>query len=91
MLKETRILGVVCVLLAATPLSAQGKDASCSAFAGTWYGAFRVLTDDGRSTRDNAVIVLSGDCSNVTGSAGSAIDRQMPISAVQLVGGVAGR
>jgi len=86
MLSETRIFGVVCVLLAAMSPSAQGKEASCSAFAGTWYGAFRVFTDDGRSTRDNAVIVLSGDCSNVTGSAGSSIDRQTPISAVQLVG-----
>jgi ketosteroid isomerase-like protein len=86
MLKKTWMFGAVCLLLMATSLSAQTKDASCSAFSGTWYGSFRVLTPDGRSTRDNAVIVLTGDCRNITGSAGSNIDQQSPISRVQFTG-----
>jgi len=86
MLKQTWILGVVGLALTATPLSAQNKDGSCPAFGGTWFGSFRVLSDDGRSTRDNAVIVLAGECGDLSGSAGSGIDRQMPIGAVQLVG-----
>ncbi len=80
------MFGAVCLVLTATSLSAQTKDVSCSAFSGTWYGSFRLVTPDGRSTRDNAVIVLAGDCRNMTGSAGSSIDQQAPISRVQFTG-----
>lgn len=71
------------ILVTATALSAQTKDVACSAFSGTWFGSFRVVTPDGKSTRDNAVIVLAGDCGNMTASAGSTIDQQSPISRVQ--------
>jgi ketosteroid isomerase-like protein len=86
MLMKIWMFGAVCLLLTATSLSAQTKDVSCSAFTGTWYGSFRLVTPDGRSTRDNAVIVLAGDCRNMTGSAGSSIDQQAPISRVQFTG-----
>jgi ketosteroid isomerase-like protein len=66
--------------------SSQTTSSSCSAFAGTWYGSFRVLTPDGKSTRDNAVIVLAGDCAHITGSAGSDIDHQMPVRDVLVSG-----
>jgi ketosteroid isomerase-like protein len=36
--------------------------------------------------RDNAVIVLRGDCGNMTGSAGFYIDQQSPISLVRVTG-----
>lgn len=74
------------LLLPAIPLSAQTKHASCSPFSGTWYGSFRVVGPDGSSTRNNAVIVLTGDCRNMTGSAGSSIDQQSPISSVRVAG-----
>jgi len=86
MLTKTWMFGAVCLLLVATSLPAQTKDTSCSAFSGTWYGSFRVFTPDGRSNRDNAVIILTGDCRDMTGSAGSSIDRQSPISLVQVNG-----
>ena len=80
------MLGALCLLMAPTCLSSQTTDSSCSTFAGTWYGSFRVLAPDGKSTRDNAVIVLAGDCGHITGSAGSGIDQQMPVSSVQVTG-----
>jgi hypothetical protein len=80
------MFGTVCLLIAMTSLGAQTNDVSCSAFSGTWYGSFRLVAPDGRSTRDNAVIVLTGDCGNMTGSAGSNIDQQSPISRVQFTG-----
>src|SRR5215471_239172 len=83
MLMKMWMLGALCLLVTATALSAQTKDVSCSAFSGTWFGSFRIVTPDGKSTRDNAVIVLTGDCGNMTGSAGSNIDQQSPISGVQ--------
>src|ERR1700745_927010 len=86
MLMKIWLFGAVCLLLTATSLLAQTKDVSCSAFSGTWYGSFRLVTPDGRSTRDNAVIVLAGDCRNMTGSTGSSIDQQAPISRVQFTG-----
>lgn len=86
MLKKTWMSGAVCLLLTATSLSAQTKDVSCSAFSGTWYGSFRIVTPDGKSVRDNAVIVLIGDCKNMTGSAGGNIDQQAPISRVRFTG-----
>lgn len=84
MLMRIPVLGALCLLMAPTCLSSQTADSSCSTFAGTWYGSFRVLTPDGKSTRDNAVIVLAGDCGHITGSAGSGIDQQMPVSSVQV-------
>jgi ketosteroid isomerase-like protein len=78
------VFGPLCLLLTVMPLSAQTKAPSCSPFAGTWYGSFRVVTPDGKSTRDNAV--LAGDRGNMTGSAGSTIDTQSPISRVQFSG-----
>lgn len=77
-------LGALCLLTASTCLSSQTTDSSCSTFFGTWYGSFRLVAADGKSTRDNAVIVLTGDCGHITGSAGSDIDRQMPVSNVQV-------
>lgn len=76
----------LCLLIASPCLASQITDSSCSTFSGTWYGAFRVVTPDGKSTRYNAVIVLAGDCGHITGSAGSGIDQQMPISSVQVTG-----
>jgi hypothetical protein len=43
---------VFCVRAAVTGLSAQTKDISCSAFSGTWFGSFRIVTPDGKSVRD---------------------------------------
>jgi len=86
MAKKILMFCVPCLLLMGPPLTAQVKDASCSSFSGTWYGSFRVLTPDGSSTRDNAVIVLTGNCENMIGSAGSTIDQQSPISQVQFIG-----
>lgn len=83
---KTQMLGALCLLVTTMALSAQTKHSPCSAFAGTWFGSFRVVTPDGKSARDNAVIVLTGDCANMTGSAGSTIDQQSPISAVQFAG-----
>ena len=80
------LLAALCVLMVSTCLSSQTTDSSCSTFSGTWFGSFRVVTPDGKSTRDNAVIVLKGDCGHITGSAGSEIDRQMPITKVQVTG-----
>jgi len=79
-------LGAVCLLLMATSLSAQTNPTPCSGVSGTWYGSFRVRTPDGRSNRDNAVIVLTGDCGHLAGSAGSSIDQQSPIGDVQFGG-----
>lgn len=73
-------------LLSVMSLAAQTLDAPCSAFSGTWYGSFRVAAPDGKSTRDNAVIVLAGDCKHMTGSAGSTIDQQSAISDVTFTG-----
>lgn len=86
MLTRIPILGAFCLLLAPTCLWSQKAVSSCPAFAGTWFGSFRVVTPDGKSTRDNAVIVLAGDCGHITGSAGSGIDQQIPVSAVQVAG-----
>jgi ketosteroid isomerase-like protein len=86
MLMKITMFGALCLLVTAQSLSAQTNDLSCSAFSGTWFGSFRILTPDGKSTRDNAVIVLTGDCEHMTGSAGSTIDQQSPISNVQFTG-----
>lgn len=80
------VLGALCLMMALTCLSSQTTDSSCSTFSGTWYGSFRIVTPEGKSTRDNAVIVLAGDCGHITGSAGSGIDQQMPITSVQVTG-----
>lgn len=86
MLLRIPMLGTVCLLMASTCLSWQTPDSSCSTFSGTWYGSFRIVAADGKSTRDNAVIVLAGDCGHITGSAGSGIDQQMAVGAVQVTG-----
>jgi ketosteroid isomerase-like protein len=86
MQKQTGLFGVVCLLAMVMPLLAQTRDASCSAFSGTWYGSFRVVTPDGRPMRDNAVLVLACDGGTVTGSGGGKIDQQSPISHVELNG-----
>jgi ketosteroid isomerase-like protein len=86
MLRKICLLGAICLLAAPMPSCAQTENASCSAFAGTWYGSFRVITPDGRSARDNAVLVLTGDCKTMAGSAGSTIDQQLPISGVKFTG-----
>ncbi len=86
MLSKLRAVGGVWLLTSALSLAAQAKDAPCSAFTGTWYGSFSVAAPDGKSMRDNAVIVLTGDCANMSGSAGSSIDQQSPISRVQVTG-----
>jgi ketosteroid isomerase-like protein len=86
MLRKIWVFGPVCLLLMAVSLSAQTKDASCSAFSGTWYGSFRVFTPDGKSVRDNAVLVLTCDSGTMAGSAGSNMDQQAPISRVQFTG-----
>jgi hypothetical protein len=75
--------GAVCLLTTAMWLSGQIKDGSCSAFSGTWYGSFRIVTPDGKSMRDNAVLVFTGECGTMHGSAGSTIDQQSPITQVQ--------
>jgi ketosteroid isomerase-like protein len=87
---ETHVLmkmwlsGTVCLLTTVMSLSGQTKDGSCSGFSGTWYGSFRIVAPNGKSMRDNAVLVLTGDCATMYGSAGSTIDQQAPISRVQL-------
>jgi ketosteroid isomerase-like protein len=81
------VFGPVCLLVMAMSMSAQTKDAPCSAFSGTWYGSFRVVTPDGKSVRDNAVLVLTCDSGTMAGSGGSNIDQQAPISRVQFTGG----
>lgn len=86
MLTKMWVFGGVWLLMSVTSLAPQTRDARCSAFSGTWFGSFRVVTPDGKSTRDNAVIVLTGDCATMTGSAGSTIDQQSPISRVQVNG-----
>jgi len=86
MLMKIGVFGAVCLLVMAMPLSAQTKDASCSAFSGTWYGSFRVVTPDGKSMRDNAILVLTCDRGTMVGSGGSNIDQQAPISRVQFTG-----
>jgi hypothetical protein len=48
-------------------------NSSCSAFSGTWLGSFNVSNLDGKPMRDTAVLVLTGDCEAMTGSAGSSI------------------
>lgn len=86
LMRKLWMFGVLCLLMTTTALSAQSNDASCATFTGTWFGSFRVVTPDGKSARDNAVIVLSGDCTHITGSAGGTIDQQSPISGAQLTG-----
>lgn len=86
MLLKFFMFGGLCLPTAVMPLMAQAKEVPCSDFFGTWYGSFNVKTADGKSMRDNAVFVLSGDCRTMTGSAGSSIDQQAPISDVQLIG-----
>lgn len=86
MLTKIWMFGSIGLLLSVMSLAAQTQDTPCSAFSGTWYGSLRVATPDGKPTRDNAVIVLSGDCKHMTGSAGSTIDQQSPISDVQFAG-----
>jgi ketosteroid isomerase-like protein len=76
----------LCLAIATMPLMAQAGSASCSAFIGTWYGSFNVSDANGKSLRDNAVVILTGDCKTMAGSAGSAIDRQSPMSNIQFVG-----
>lgn len=80
------VLGALYLLMVSTCLLSQTTDSSCPPFSGTWYGSFRVATPDGKSTRDNAVIVLAGDCGHITGSAGSGIDQQMPVSSLRVNG-----
>jgi ketosteroid isomerase-like protein len=79
-------LGALCMLMAPRCLRSQTTGSSCPTFSGTWYGSFRVVTPDGKSTRDNAVIVLTGDCGHIVGSAGSGIDRQTPVTGVKVTG-----
>jgi len=86
MLTTFFVWGALCLPTAVMPLMAQVKEASCSDFSGTWYGSFHVKTADGKSKRDNAVLVLRGDCRTMAGSAGSSIDQQTPISNVQFIG-----
>jgi hypothetical protein len=85
MLMKIGVFGAVCLLVMAM-LSTQTKDASCSAFSGTWYGSFRVVTPYRKSMRDNAVLVLTCDRGTMAGSGRSNIDQQAPISRVQLTG-----
>lgn len=86
MLLKFFLFGGLYLATAVVPLMAQAKEVPYSGFFGTWYGSFNVKTTDGKSMRDNAVFVLRGDCRTMTGSAGSSIDQQRPISNVQLIG-----
>jgi ketosteroid isomerase-like protein len=73
-----------CILLSAVSLAQTGKPGPAASFTGTWFGSFNTTTPDGKPKRDNAVLVFAENGGTVTGSAGSGIDNQMPISGVQL-------
>lgn len=82
----TRSAGAVLVLLlAASTLPAQTANPA-AAFAGTWFGSFKVTAPDGQLHRDNAVIVLSYESGTLSGTAGSTIDQQSPLQRIVLSG-----
>jgi ketosteroid isomerase-like protein len=86
MLTKILAFGEACCLMSVMSLAAQTQDTPCPAFSGTWFGSFRIGAPDGTSTRDNAVIVLTGNCGTITGGAGSSIDQLAQISRVQVSG-----
>lgn len=86
MLTRARFSFTLCILFSAVSLAQTGKPAPSTAFTGTWFGSFNTTAPDGKPRRDNAVLVFADKDGVLTGSAGSGIDRQMPVSAVQIKG-----
>jgi len=86
MLTTSRLSSTLCILLSAVSLAQTSKPVSAAAFTGTWFGSFNITTPDGKPKRDNAVLVLTEDGGTLTGTMGSAIDKQMLITQVQLTG-----
>jgi ketosteroid isomerase-like protein len=89
-IKTTLIAAVFGCALAALPLTAQNvvpaAEADPAAFTGTWFGSFNVTTPDGQIHRDNAVLVLQQNAGTLSGTMGSTIDQQSPLTGIQITG-----
>lgn len=68
---------ILVFLLAAAAASAVAADAN---FTGTWTGSAKVATPDGQTRDTSVLLVLKHEGAAVTGTAGPAEDRQLPIS-----------
>ncbi len=77
----------LCCFITALPLMAQTTKLPVDTdLTGPWFGSFNVTTSDGRLHRDTAVLVLQQNAGALTGTMGSTIDQQSPVTGIQLAG-----
>lgn len=86
-LRAPALTAIALGVLTTLPLLAQTPQAPTPAsFAGSWFGSFSVTTPEGQIHRDNAVLVLKDQAGTLSGTMGSTIDQQLPISSLHLAG-----